>query len=268
MFTPQRNKDKYYRTAKRIQLNSWQKLGYYSFMFLPLIIPFMEMYSALRNVEVDKSFPISYTLICVSLSMLIGYFKWRQLVYYETLEIRTDYQFKEAVYAAAADGNWKIVSIKNNSVEAEAYSYLSRDPQKITIERSKHSVKINSMIEPGILSVPDFFGANRTNIGTFFFYYLLSDRVENLVDQVTQDWKAEEQRIENEPEWNLKNTFKRLIAYCFSLIFFIGGIALWKYEGFNIGVPFLLIFGSFYIVFDVYVMITKWKRKKSDNSRP
>ena len=121
-------------------------------------------------------------------------------MYYETLEIRTDYQFKEAVYAAAADGNWKIVSIKNNSVEAEAYSYLSRDPQKITIERSKHSVKINSMIEPGILSVPDFFGANRTNIGTFFFYYLLSDRVENLVDQVTQDWKAEEQRIENEPE--------------------------------------------------------------------
>jgi len=63
--------------------------------------------------------------------------------------------------------------------------------------------------------------------------------------------------IENEPEWSLKNTLKRLIAYVFSFGFLAMAIAIWRNGGFRFSILLLIIFGSFYIVFDVYVMWSK-----------
>ncbi len=248
------------KSDKRVTLSFWQTLGHYSFMLVPLMIPALEIYYKLIGKTAVNSFSIITNLIFVVLSLIIGYLKWQELAYYQLNEKRTDEEFENAVFASANRLKWKITNLKNNVVEAIAFNrWKNRDPQKITIKREENSILINSMIEPGFLSVPDFLGINKKNRSTFLHYYQYSNKLKDLNEKVVNRLKDEEGQFENEPEWGFKNTFKRIIAYLFSLAFLSLAIAIYKFDGFIPVVPILGLIGSIYIILDVFLLIKKWK---------
>lgn len=252
------------KSDKRVILNTWQTIGHYSFMLVPLIFPALELFYKLSDKTIVNSFSTKFQLICALFSLAIGYFKWRELFYYSLEESRSDKEFENAVLASANKLNWRIDNLDNSKVDATAFNlWKSRDSQLIQIERQKSKIQISSIIEPGFLSVPDVFGVNKRNINTFLHYYYHSNTIENLNEKVIQHLKDEELKIENEPEWNLKNTLMRLIAYLFCLGFLSLGIAIWNSDGFSFLVLFLCLLGLSYIVFDIYVMWTKRKRASS-----
>ncbi len=255
----------YLKSNKQVILSIWQTVGHYSFMLVPLMFPAFELFYKFSGKTVVNSFSISAKLIFVLISLVIGYFKWRELSYYQIEKSRTDEEFKNAVLASANKLNWIILKMDNSQVKATAYHpWRSRDQQTIQIERQENKVQINSMTEPGFFSVPDFFGVNRTNRNTFFQYYDQSNRIENLNDSVIQQLKEAEEKVENESEWNLKNTLKRITAYIFCLAFLSFGITVWIYEGFSLIVLILCLLGSSYLILDIYVM---WTKKKQAHSK-
>ncbi len=263
------NKKSYHKKSeKRIVLSIWQTLGHYSFMLVPLMFPAFELFYKLSGKTAINTFSNTANILFVLAGLTIGFFKWRELYYYELDVSRTDSEFENAVLATANKLNWRINSFENNKADATGYNpWKSRDFQSIKIERLKSKVMINSMIEPDFISVPDFFGINRTNRNTFFQYYDNSNKIENLNEKVIQQLKDAEEKVENEPEWNLKNTLKRIIAYIFSFGFWALGIAIWKHEGSIIALIFFGLIGSSYILFDVYVMWVKRRRKPAHNNR-
>jgi hypothetical protein len=252
------------KSNKRVALSFWQTLGHYSFMLVPLMFPTLELFYKLSGKTAVNTFSIETKIIFILISLIIGVFKWRELNYYEIDIQRTDNEFENAVLAAANKLHWRINHFNGNEVTATAYNpWKSRDFQIIRIQRQKSKVLINSIIEPDFLSVPDFFGTNRKNRNTFLHYYNQSNKIENLNEKVIQHLKDEEQKIENEPEWNLKNTLKRIVAYLFCVGFLSLGIAIWNSDGFSLLALFLCLLGISYIVFDIYVIWTKRKRASS-----
>lgn len=209
------------KSKKRIVLSFWQTIQHYSFVLIPLIILGIDLYYKLSDKSTVNSFAPTTQLIFVFISLIIGYFKWRELNYYELDESRTDSQFENAVLATSNKLNWIVNKLNNNNAEA-----ISRDPwkssdfQSIKIIRLSNKVIINSMTEPNIISAPDFFGLNRKNRNTFLHYYHISNKVENINEEVTNYLKDEEGQLENEPEWNMKNTLRRIALYtlCFGFI--------------------------------------------------
>jgi hypothetical protein len=259
-----KNLNDHIKSDKRVILSTWQTIGHYSFMLVPLIFPAFELFYKLSGKPTVNSFSTTFQLICFLVSLAIGYFKWRELCCYLLEESRSDKEFENAVLASANKLNWRIDNFNNYKVDATSYNpWKSRDSQLIQIERQKSRILISSIIEPGFLSVPDFFGINRRNINTFLNYYNQSNTVENLNEKVIQHLKEEEEKIENEPEWNLKNTLKRLIAYLFCFGFLSLGIAIWNSDGFSFLVLFLCLLGLSYIIFDIYVIWTKRKKASS-----
>jgi hypothetical protein len=252
------------KSDKRVTLSFWQTLGHYSFMLVPLMFPAIELFYKLSGKTAINTFSNTANVLFIIASLIIGFFKWRELNYYELEVSRSDGEFENAVLATANKLNWRIDIFKKNEVVATGYNpWKSRDSQTIKIERKQNKVLINSMMELGFISVPDFFGINRQNRNTFLSYYYESNKIENLNEKVIQLLKEEEDRIENEPEWNFKNTLKRIVAYIFSLGFWAIGIAIWNHNKL-IG-PLLIfgIIGSSYVIFDIYVMWTKWKKASS-----
>jgi hypothetical protein len=259
-----KNKTAHIKSDKRVVLSNWQTIGHYSFMLVPLMFPAFELFYKLSGKTMVNSFSTTFQVICVLVSLTIGYFKWRELSYYLLEESRSDKEFENSVLASANKLKWRINNLDNSKVDATGYNpWKSRDSQLIQIERQKSKIQISSIIEPGFLSVPDFFGINKRNINTFLHYYYQSDKIEDLNEKVIQHLKDEEQKIENEPEWNFKNTLKRLIAYLFCFGFLGLGFAIWKSDGFSFIALFLCLLGLSYIVFDIYVIWTKRKRASS-----
>lgn len=254
------------KSDKRVILSFWQTLGHYSFMLVPLMFPAFELFYKMSGKTAIDAFSNTANVLFVIASLIIGFFKWRELNYYELEVSRSDGEFENAVLATANKLNWRINFFDNNKADAIGYNpWKSRDFQSIKIERYKSKVMINSMIEPDFISVPDFFGINRTNRNTFFQYYDNSIKIENLNEKIIQQLKDAEEKVENEPEWNLKNTLKRIIAYIFSFGFWALGIAIWKHEGSMIALILFGLIGSSYILFDVYVMWVKKRRKPAHN---
>lgn len=248
-------------STNRMKLSTLQYLGHYSFMLVPLILPGMDLFFKIRGEVAVNSFSATTHLICISLSLVIGYFKWKELKFYEVKGYRTDEEFESAIFATSNKLKWNIIELENNYVEAlNLNAGLSLDYQKITILRHKNKVWINSIIDPGLFSTNDIFGFNRRNRSTFIKHYHHSNLKEDINERVIQELIAEEARIENEPEWNIKNTLKRLVIYLFSFVFIVIAIAIYKYDGFHWSVPIFVVIGSFYIVLDIYVLIIK-KRK-------
>lgn len=259
--------DQYITSNNRIKLSTLQYLGHYSFMLVPLILPGIEFFFKLRGEVVMNPYSTITHLICISLSLVIGYFKWKELKFYEVKDYRTDKEFECAILATANKLEWIIIKLENNYVEAlNLNAGLSLDYQKITILRHKNRVWINSIIDPGLFSTNDIFGFNRRNRSTFVKYYHQSNLEKDINERVIQELIAEKARIENEPEWNIKNTLKRLVIYVFSLVFIIIAIAIYKYNGFHWSVLIFGVFGLFYIVLDIYILIIK-KRKQTHNNR-
>lgn len=252
------------KSKKRIVLSFWETMQHYSFVLIPLFIPGIALYYKLSDKSTVNSFAPTTQLIFVFISLLIGYIKWRELNYYELDESRTDSEFENAVLATANKINWIVNTLNNNNAEA-----ISRDPwkssdfQSIKIIRLSNKVMINSMTEPNIISVPDLFGLNMKNRNTFLHYYYISNKVENLNEEVIRYLKGEEERIENEPEWNMKNTLRRIALYILCLGFMGIGLAIWKYDEFNFGVLLCLIIGISYIAIDIYILWTKKIKAKS-----
>lgn len=256
-----KKKKKNIKSNKRVVLSFWQTLGHYSFILVPLMFPAFELFNKSSDKTAVSTFSVKTHILFILISLIIGVFKWRELNYYEIEEQRTDKEFENAVLATANKLKWRIDYFKENKVIATRYNpWKSRDSQTIKIERKQNKVLINSMMELGFITVPDFFGINRENRNTFLNYYYESNKTEKLNEKVIQQLKEEEDRIENEPEWSLKNTLKRIIAYIFSLGFWTIGILIWNYNKSIVPLTIFGILGSSYIVFDIYVMLTKRKK--------
>lgn len=242
----------------RMALTPLKSLSHYSFALLPLLFPIMDVYDLLFDPDMGESLFGRGVLFFTILSVVIAVIKWRELKFRYFKGQLTDKQFENAVYATANKLNWNITEIDKDHVVAEAHDlWKSRDPQLITIVRTKNSVAINSMMDSFLISIPDLFGVNRTNEFTFLTNLKRTKKEEDLNDVVIKELKDEEERIENDPEWSFKNVLKRIIAYIFSFAFFAFGVALWVYDGFSFMVIPLLILGSFYVILDIYVIVKK-----------
>ena len=58
----------------------------------------------------------------------------------------------------------------------------------------------------------------------------------------------------------MNNKLRRFAGYLISICFIGIGFSIWNSDGFSLIVPILLVIGSFYILMDLYVMITKGKK--------
>ena len=257
-------KPKYQISDKCIILDFWQTIGHYSIVLIPLILSAIEIFYKLIDKTIFNPFSTSTKLLFLLASLIIGYFKWKELNYYEIEEFRSDKEFKESILATANKLNWNITELSSKKVKARGYNpWKSRDAQSITIERSNDRIRINSMNEIGLMSGPDFTMANKRNRNTFLHYYHHSNKIENLNRKVIQHLKAEEAKLENESEWSLVNTLKRIIAYLFCFAFIGIGLAIGQSDRISFIVLFLCLIGLSYIVFGLYVMWTKRNRASS-----
>ena len=247
----------------RIELTLIQYMGHYSIALLPLMIPAMELYFHVNDIQAINSFSNLAIGICFVISGVLLYFKHRELIKERLYESRTNEEFKDAVFATANKMKWIIEEFEQDRLKATATNYWRTGSwSSIAIKREPKYVEIKSIFTL-FLSAPDIFGTNKQHRRAFLRNYILSNQINDLNDRVISEINRKEQEIENEPEWNLKNTLKRIIAYVFSLAFLSLGIAAWKYDGFTLMVPILIIVGTFYIILDLYVMYTKMKKASS-----
>ena len=244
---------------RRIHLTPLQTIGHYSFALFPLLFPAMDLYFQVTDKHVVNSFSSLANFICVGLSVLIIVLKHKELISERIYDSRTDEQFKDAVFATANTMKWNIMEFDHKKLKAIATNgWIGRDYSIISVVRVTKYVEVQSNFDM-IMSLPDVFGINKKHRRVFLNNYILSSEVNDLNDRAINDIKRKEQAVENDSEWSLKNTLKRIIAYVFSLAFLSLGIFLWKYDGFSLVVPILIVLGTFYIVFDLYVMYTKVK---------
>src|SRR6056297_2884231 len=96
-----KNRTVHIKSDQRVILSTWQTIGHYSFMLVPLIFPAFELFYKLSGKTTVNSFSNTFQLICVLVSLVIGYFKWRELSYYLLEESRSDKEFENAVLASA-----------------------------------------------------------------------------------------------------------------------------------------------------------------------
>lgn len=247
------------KVDQRIKLTLNQTLFHYSFMLVPLFVIAYEFYYKLSGNTIVNEFSGTAKLVLIVLSLIIGYLKWRELLYSQLNVKRTTKQFEKAVLASANKMNWNITNFENNIVEATASRKWIRGILKIIIRRESDSVLINSRTDSRLISPPDLFGANKTHTSTFLHYYQISNTVKDLKENVIKDVNDEEVQILKEPEWNFKNTLKRLIAYLFSLGFLGIGLATWHYDGFSFYALLFSALGCSYVLLDIYVMWVKTK---------
>ena len=247
---------KYRIESLRLKLNSIQYLGHFSFVLIPLLLPGMELYYKLTNGQTSNAFPFYSHLLVLLLTGIIIYVKWKELHIKRIYEIRTDKQFKDAVFATANKLNWDIEKLDKQNIIAYGNRQWSSQTAKIQINRKPGYVEVSSIFQP-FLSPPDLFGRNRKNMSTFLYNYILSNKEPNINETTVNKIKEEEERIENESEWNFKNALKRIVAYIVSLGFLALGWAIYKSDGFSFLILILAIVGLFYPAVDIYVMIKK-----------
>lgn len=258
------NNNSIHRIEKlRVKLNPIQSIGHYSFAIFPLIIISVDFYYKITSKPVVNTFSEIAYLICFGLSGFILYLKYQELIIDRLYVKRSNKEFKEAVLATANKMKWSIEYLNNNGMKAiSSNDWGINNWSNVSIYKTANYVEIKSIYKL-FLSPPDIIGINKKYRMNFLNNYILSNQITNLNDKVVEELKAEEQRIENEPEWSLINTIKRVIAYVISLIFLAIGIGTWRYEGFSLIVLVFLIIGLSYIVFDIYVIRTKNKRASS-----
>lgn len=247
----------------RLKLSPAQAIGHYSIVVLPMIVPVMDLYLYLMGIQPANNFSVMRYLVVSIITAIIIIQKWNELKIERIYEIRTNGEFKDSVLATANKLKWQIDKLDNKEMTATSLNnWKSRDSSKVKINRDDQFIEVSSVFDP-FLSLPDFFGINRKNRKTFLDFYLQSNLKSNLNQKVLKQIRNDEKRIENEPEWNFKNTLKRIVAYLLSLGFWAIAIAIWKYDGFSFIVPILAIIGSFYVVFDIYVILVKMRKASS-----
>ena len=227
------------------------------------MFPAFELSYYIKGERPVQSFSNEFYIFVFIVSLIIIFSKYRELKF-ETFEIkRTSNEFMKSVYAASRKLGWGIIVCKENYIEAECYNvWRSRGWQKICIIRNDDGIAINSMIEPTFLAVPDFFGANKLNKKTFIEIYSRSNLVEDIFEVVSNEIKQEEQRIENEPEWNLKNSAKRIVAYVICLVLLaLGAVSIFENEILLGLIPSAIAIA--YLALDFYILFKKRRNKAS-----
>ena len=248
------------KQTRKLKLNPIATIGHYSFALAPLMIPGMELYFKLNQIQNIHSFSSTTLLICFILSGIIIYLKWKELIIERIYQSRTDEEFNDAVLATANKLNWIIKDLNDCEMIATASnSWKSRSWSNIKINRQHNYVEVSSIFDP-FLSLPDFFGSNKKNRQTFLHNYLLSNQESSLNEKVIQQLNEEKERLENEPEWSFKNTLKRIVIYLFIFILLAVCVII-LLDGFNFIVIPIGILCLGYLIMD-WMMIIKKMRKK------
>jgi hypothetical protein len=252
-------------SKKRIFLNSWQTIEHYSFILFPLIVLLYFVFNEGKSNDGESLYESKIILFLILLSVVVSYLKWKELAFYQLDERRSDVEFENAVLASANKLEWEIVEFKNDFVEAIASNiWKSNDHQKIVIIREENRVLINSMNEPSLVTLPDFIlGLNKKNCKTFLHYYYYSNMIQDLNEKVLKNLKEKEEHIENENEWSFINIMKRVIAYIVSLGFLGLAYIFYIQRGLDIFTLLLILFGTLYVIIDLYVIFKKMRKGKN-----
>jgi hypothetical protein len=258
------NKIKEHFEKGRIQLTKWETVEHYSFIFPFLTIAVMFLFIKLSSTETINRIP-TIEIGIISISIYFIYNRYKSLEFKKYHFEHTVEDFQLAAKATAIELNWRIEKLTNTLLIARKNDLdWQWDGLKITIIRDGNKIYSNSMIAPSIRSNPFSIGWNKKNLQLFNNNLIYVKRGEDIIAKAETIVKEEEIRLENESEWNLKNTIKRIIVYFFIFII-LGGCVLILSEGFSYIIIPIGVICIGYLIMDWMMIIKKMKKK---NARP
>jgi len=239
------------KSKEAIQLSSYQYLMHFGIALFPLIFPAVHVFNKLGGVEVVNESSTQFLLGTVVVSILLAYGRWRDLRFYELSVSRTSEEFAQAVLSCEKKLYWVLIKFDDQNVEAitqQTFTQASAS-SRILIKRKSDKVLF--------YSDDVFLGFNKRQARTFFNYYLRAGNVQNLEAKVEAEIIKEEYQEDNEAEWNLKNTLKRVVAYLFSFVFIAIGVIIVVAENFHVMCLLFFAIGLAYPLLDIYVLLKK-----------
>lgn len=133
------------------------------------------------------------------------------------------------------------------------------DGLRITIISDKNHIYANSIVNPSMQSNPFSRGWNRKNLQVFKDNLIAAAKGEDVVKAAEEKALEQEFQLENESEWTLGNTGKRIIGYFFALAL-LGVCGLILAEGFNLVFILLGALCVGYLVLDVVIIVKKMNK--------
>jgi len=245
----------------RVRLTLWETFSYY-LAVLPILMftPILWMEEVYSNTGND--FP--YGIVATIGIMLFFIYRQYSLLRFKKYAIKhTADQFKEAAKATAIDLKWDIETLDDSQLKANrndlSWSWVGT---RITIIRTDVKIYENSIVEPAIGAHPFTFGRAARNLNQFNTNLLQAVEGENVLQNAELVAKKAKEDFENEPEWNLKNTFKRVIIY-FVIVLLLGVSFMGLRDQFHPLFVLVLVICIGYLVMDIFILIKKNKMKKT-----
>ena len=248
--------------ARTLKLTVKQWILHLSFILLPisLLIALNFFQSGGQETIQERQTFINWAIIIwIIYIVIVKLFELR----FKVFDIkRSQSQFKDSVQASTLKLGW--VPEKHSDKFFKALSpyniWNGYDDQTVTILYTPDKIYINSITTPSILSRPSII-ANRQNIKTFVKYYIKTKST-NVTEMVTIAFEDEAKFFWEHPEWNLKNTAKRAVAYILCFIFIYLMYLIYIDSGFNSIMIVIIPVSIGYIILDIYILIKKSRKKR------
>ena len=244
----------------RLKLTGWEKFSHYWFIGPILMLSFVSWYPEVFENDGYSGFPFGTILTL----LVIVFFIYRQ---YAVLKFKkyaikhTATHFKDAARATAIELSWIIEKLDESQLKANRSDLMrSWVGTRITIIRNNDKIFENSIVEPEIRSHPFSFGRNARNLDCFNSNLIQAVKGENVVQKAELEVKEAKEELENESEWNLKNTIKRIIIYLVIIVLMGASILILREQIHVLGIILLLICLG-YITMDISILIKKRNKK-------
>jgi hypothetical protein len=245
----------------RLKLSLWDKIQHYAFVLIILFIPIVDLYvKYIKHEYSDISLIIDY--IFIALAVYFTFYKYRSLAFKKYKINHSSSNFQSATEATAIELGWEVEKLNSHILIAESGCPTQWDGILITVLRDDHKIYFVSIIKPSLRSNPFSFGRNKKNFWTFSSNLIDSTNGVDVVQRAKAKADEEKMKSENEPEWNLKNTIRRIVIYLIILILFGVSIMILR-EGFHPYSILLLLICLGYVLMDVTILIQKHSRRKA-----
>lgn len=206
---------------KRLILSPIQTLTHYGFVFFPLFVACLPLWSFILDYlkygytvgrAEDDLTTISLPFLLIA--VFLAFMQYMRLRFKEVYLTFTEEQFQEAIERTKKDLKWRVK--KNNKTFFRAHragNWSASRGEMITIIKDNDSLLVNSICDPDSRMHISAYGQNRKNIQVF---------LKNLTD-ILNNKPAEVKVEETENEWGLKRIAIRLIAYPFCIFLIVFG---------------------------------------------
>lgn len=250
------------RQTGRIILAPEELVAHYFIVFLLLLFLLFYLYSQTHGTGKPDGKPY-FEAAVFTLAVGLLFRQHRTLALMQYRVAHTPEQFREAARATAIELDWHILDLTDDHLIAEKHGLgWQWDGLRITALRSGDAIFINSMVKPSFRSNPFSFGWNSRNRNTFYQNLLLAAQGENVAANARKRVKEAVRIAENESEWTLRNTLKRLVAYVSIFILLSAGVLILSEGLFTKSLIPLFALTLGYLAADWYMILKKRKKTR------